>query len=297
MKRVKATLHLLCLLCILSWSLPLHAVSYQVGDFVFDCNYNWGQLYATLIRYTGQDTIVEVPSKVMFQNNTYCVTAVGDEFYHPFVDNHVVRVVKLPETVVSIGDEAFMGCTSLRQIDLGRRLKHVGSYAFYACSNLESVTFYISVTHVGEYAFAYCSKLTTLQLGRNIKTLGEFVFDHTPLQQLRVIGRLPIQCMGLLSSDSSLYNNCTLQIPIGQTNLYRNADEWKKFNLMIETPELGDVNLDGSIDISDVNLTINHSLGIKLLPQFELGDINHDNRIDISDINLQINLVLGTTGI
>ena len=58
-------------------------------------------------------------------------------------------------------------------------------------------------------------------------------------------------------------------------------------------PELlGDVNGDGTVDISDVNIVINLMLGKDTSEDFD-GDINEDGNVDISDVNMVINLMLG----
>lgn len=52
----------------------------------------------------------------------------------------------------------------------------------------------------------------------------------------------------------------------------------------------GDVNGDGAVDISDVNLVINVMLGKTSQPA---ADINGDGNVDISDVNAVINIMLG----
>ncbi|MBR5727652.1 MAG: hypothetical protein IKX39_03295, partial [Muribaculaceae bacterium] len=53
----------------------------------------------------------------------------------------------------------------------------------------------------------------------------------------------------------------------------------------------GDLNGDGSVDISDVNAVINMMLG--KTPQTPAGDVTGDGNVDISDVNAVINIMLG----
>jgi hypothetical protein len=53
---------------------------------------------------------------------------------------------------------------------------------------------------------------------------------------------------------------------------------------------VGDVNGDGSVDISDVNIVINVMLGKESNAS---ADVNADENVDISDVNLVINMMLG----
>ena len=61
----------------------------------------------------------------------------------------------------------------------------------------------------------------------------------------------------------------------------------------------GDVNGDGTVDISDVNAVINVMLGKSLTPSPSPGgegspaDINGDGTVDIADVNMVINIMLG----
>ena len=62
-------------------------------------------------------------------------------------------------------------------------------------------------------------------------------------------------------------------------------------------PDLyGDVNFDGSINISDIVIMVNFVLGqTPTDEQFITGDMNYDGIINIVDIILIVNEVLGTT--
>ncbi len=61
------------------------------------------------------------------------------------------------------------------------------------------------------------------------------------------------------------------------------------------TPELiGDVNGDGIVDVSDVNIIINVMLGKETSIELQATcDINEDNEVDVSDVNDAINILLG----
>ena len=66
--------------------------------------------------------------------------------------------VRVPEGVVKIGEHAFAGCTSLRQITLPGSTVEIGAHAFAGCASLESVIA-PGVRKVGSGAFAGCAAL------------------------------------------------------------------------------------------------------------------------------------------
>jgi hypothetical protein len=70
--------------------------------------------------------------------------------------------VNIPDSVTTIGNEAFYGCNSLASITIPDSVTSIGERAFYLCDGLTSVTISDSVTSIGNYAFGYCSSLTSV---------------------------------------------------------------------------------------------------------------------------------------
>ena len=56
-------------------------------------------------------------------------------------------------------------------------------------------------------------------------------------------------------------------------------------------PSLGDINLDGAVDVTDVNAVINMILGKETLDS--IADVNGDGAVDVTDVNAIINIILG----
>ena len=72
--------------------------------------------------------------------------------------------VSVPNSVTSIGDRAFSGCSGLTFVTIGNSVTSIGNYAFYDCSGLTSVTIGNSVTSIGDNAFDNCTSLTSVTL-------------------------------------------------------------------------------------------------------------------------------------
>ena len=116
----------------------------------------------------------------------------------------------IPNTVTSIGDNAFDGCEELKEITIPASVTSIGNYAFYGCSALESIsvadgnTKYDSrngcnalietasntlmlgcmntvipnsVTSIGGKAFAYCDALTSITIPSSVTTIGDCAFQ------------------------------------------------------------------------------------------------------------------------
>ncbi len=62
--------------------------------------------------------------------------------------------VEMP-SAIAIGDSAFVGCLYLSDIELPGNLQTIGRHAFHECLSLASITIPGSVVKIGEYAFGY----------------------------------------------------------------------------------------------------------------------------------------------
>ena len=65
----------------------------------------------------------------------------------------------IPNTVTSIGEYAFTGCSGLTSIDISNSVTSIGNYAFELCSGMTSLSIGNSVASIGSYAFSYCSAI------------------------------------------------------------------------------------------------------------------------------------------
>ena len=54
----------------------------------------------------------------------------------------------------------------------------------------------------------------------------------------------------------------------------------------------GDVNADGSVNVSDVTMLVNMILGIESLDR-DRANVNGDNDVNVSDVTALINIILG----
>jgi len=70
----------------------------------------------------------------------------------------------IPNTIVTIGEYAFNGCSGLQSVTIPNTVVAIGDYAFDNCSGLTSLTIPYSVTSIGEYAFRACSGLTSIEV-------------------------------------------------------------------------------------------------------------------------------------
>lgn len=68
----------------------------------------------------------------------------------------------IPDSVTSISERAFSGCTGLTSITIPNSVTSIGIGAFINCTGLTSITIPNSVTSIGGEAFRFCSVLTSV---------------------------------------------------------------------------------------------------------------------------------------
>lgn len=105
--------------------------------------------------YTGDVVVPETFSSA----GTYTVTGVEKEAFYMSTPTSVT----LPETVESLGQEAFYGVTTLKDFTVPNSVKTIAKGCFQA-SGLESVTIGSGITEIAANAFAGCSALTDVYI-------------------------------------------------------------------------------------------------------------------------------------
>jgi hypothetical protein len=92
-------------------------------------------------------------------------------------DKKVEGVLIIPDSVTSIGNSAFSGCSGLTSVTIPDSVTSIGGSAFYDCTGLTSVTIGNSVTNIGNLAFYNCSKLTSITIPDSVTSIGSSAFS------------------------------------------------------------------------------------------------------------------------
>ena len=131
-----------------------------------------------------------------------------------FARGSKITSVTIGNSVTSIGYAAFYNCSGLtRELVIPNSVSSIGDYAFSGCSGLTLVTIPNSVTSIGKGAFYGCSGLTSIYNRIDHPsdvTLGSNVFEYV---------------------NTTV---CTLFVRRGRVDEYRNADQWKDFENIVE---------------------------------------------------------------
>ena len=95
--------------------------------------------------------------------------------------------VTIPDSVTSIGKQAFNNCFSLTSVTIGKSVTRIGDSAF-RLTDLNSVTIPESVTSIGAAAFYGCDGLTSVTIPNSVTSIGEEAFYGCRLTSIVVNG-------------------------------------------------------------------------------------------------------------
>lgn len=90
------------------------------------------------------------------------VTKIGDNAF-AYMSN-MNKIVDISEGVISIGNRAFVDCSTMKGINFPTTLEEICRGAFYYCENISSITIPNSLISIKSGVFRACSKLKTINI-------------------------------------------------------------------------------------------------------------------------------------
>ncbi len=128
-----------------------------------------GNLYTSdrrkLILYLSKGQNFSIPDSV---------TSIGNGAFRGCSSLHSVTI---PDSVTSIGRGAFSGCYSLYSVTIPDSVTSIGDSAFSGCYSLQSVTIPGSVTSIGDSAFSGCYSLQSVTIPDSVTSIGDRAFQ------------------------------------------------------------------------------------------------------------------------
>lgn len=121
------------------WSIYAKRILWEINDNNFikkkDIEYLLDNKTSTttILKYTGTNSICEIPSQIEHNNKTYTVTCIGEE---SFADNSYLTSVSIPNTITTIEKKAFENVANLLSIYIPNNVTSIENYAFLDCKNI-----------------------------------------------------------------------------------------------------------------------------------------------------------------
>lgn len=240
-----------------------------------------------LVKYTGTAQTVSVPASVTsiaaeaFAGNTQMESLIfkGNRLesigYRAFADCTSLKEVKIPDTVIELGNGAFSNCTALEKVTLGTELARIGIGAFAGCESLEKMelakdnvnlileddclyskdktTLYLmlpyreketysmpsTVTDIAEYAFWNCNNVKTISLSSHLEEIPDYAFANC--KSLTGIS-IPYSVKSIgVKAFSDCVNLSTVNIPYTVSDIHNSAfDGCYKLKILTEEGSAAD---------------------------------------------------------
>ncbi len=121
---------------------------------------------------TAWDTDIVIPSTYRGLK----VTAIG-EYAFSARRGGLLTSITIPDSVISIGNSAFSGCSGLTSITIPDSVTSIGQYTFDGCVGLTSIIIPDSVTSIGDYAFSGCGGLKSITFPSSMISIGIRAFN------------------------------------------------------------------------------------------------------------------------
>ena len=198
-----------------------------------------------------------------------------DAYDHPSVD---ICDMEIPSGVIAIGKWVFCNCHDLTYIKLPNSLISIGDGAFYGCP-IGHLTIPDGVTNVGRRVFRDCTNLKSVILSNNIKELPQGFFEGctkleqvTLPQELKIIGRESFKdCKSLETVtlpqrvkriDNSVFEGCTslkdIDIPESVTEIgegaFSDCKSFRTFRIPNGIRKISDHLLSGCSNLSEIDI-------------------------------------------
>ncbi len=119
--------------------------------------------------FGGDPVSVDIPAQI----GGTAVTSIAD---YAFMDCMSLTNITVPDSVTSIGTEAFYHC-SLVSATINGRIDSISDALFSRCSSLVSVNIPDSVTSIGSNAFSQCYNLSSIDIPASVTSIGSNAFQ------------------------------------------------------------------------------------------------------------------------
>lgn len=196
-----------------------------------------------------------------------------------FKDRKALHTIILPQTLETIGEESFRGCSNLEAMDVPEKTSRICSSAFRDCISMKSLKVRNGYIKIGERSFENCASLESISLPDGLTEIYGGVFNsckslvHIDLpKNLTILGESAFSdcvCLekievpeAVVKIDDLAFNGCTNLTKIvlheGLRKIgkgaFKNCRNLKQMELPISLSSIGDAPFRGCESIKSIHV-------------------------------------------
>ncbi|MDE7098360.1 MAG: leucine-rich repeat protein [Ruminococcus sp.] len=304
-KRILASALALCLAMPITTVIPAENISalslvdsevqHFTDNFVYKIRGDYIEITAGMTNIEGD---IEIPAEI----DGVPVKVIGE---HGLAGLQKVTSIILPDTITTIGKQAFAYNTALEKINIPENVRIIPDEAFMNCMSLSNIIMPYDLNSIGVRAFYGCRKITEIKLPASVQSLGEMAFaDCQGLAKINIPSRIN-------KLEKAVFGNCfaleSLELPENVTFISKDALPLKIKNLIIKSPECEledglymnitkDCVITAPPESTAQKFAETYGLGYEIYDEHCVvvpGDVNYDWEFNVADVVMMQNYLLG----
>ena len=160
-----------------------------------------------------------IPAVVKANHTSYKVNEISKKACK---DLKKLTSVAIGKNVLSIGANAFNGCSKLKKVTGGACVGVIGSSAFAECVSLKIIPGFARLQNIRANAFRNCKLLSKITIGSKVKRIGKYAFIKcAKLKTINIKTRsLKASTIGT-GAFSDIYKKAVIKVPKASLKAYK----------------------------------------------------------------------------